>query len=48
MNVPGKENLYISLFFSLYNTLDMKKHPLLIFFQNLAEIILTPIIQKLM
>ena len=37
MNVPGKEDLYISLFFSLYNTLDHEKTSPAYFFSKFGR-----------
>ena len=47
-NVSDKKNLYILLFLRLYNTLHREETSPAYFFQNLAEIIGTPVIRKLM
>ena len=47
-NVSERNNLYIFLFLSLCNTLHPEETSSVCFFQNLAEIISTPIIWKLM
>ena len=48
INVSNKKNLYILLFLRLHNTLHREETPPAYIFQNLAEIIWTPIIRKLM
>ena len=48
LNVSDKKDLYILLFLSLYNILHREETSPAYFFQNLAEIIWTPTIRKLM